>query len=188
MKKSKLLFLSAAFMLINALFPQTTHANGVGGNSASLTKPTIASIKTLKNDDRAEILQKYLEQYNSPLAPHAQTFIDEADKNNLDWKLVASIAGVESYYGHMIPPYSYNGWGFGVYGDNVLRFNSWDAGITHVSEQLRENYLGNLDTNIYVIGRKYASDPRWAIKVTNFMNQLDAYYTKFEKPTISLSL
>ena len=97
-----------------------------GKVSASTARPsaeltTNSSIKPA--DKRAETLRIYLESYNSPLAPYSKTFINEADKNNLDWKLVASIAGVESYYGQQIPPYSYNGWGYGVYGTNVRNFN-----------------------------------------------------------------
>lgn len=188
MKKSQLLFLTVIFLTTCLFYPASAYANGVSGKSATLDGPTAKAINNLKRDDRAVILEAYLLQYNSPLAPHARTFIEEADKNNLDWKLVASIAGVESFFGQLIPPYSYNGWGFGVYGNNVLRFASWDDGISYVSEQIRVNYLGDQDTNVYLIGHKYASDPRWAVKVTNFMNQLEAYYTNLQKPTISFSL
>ena len=45
------------------------------------------------------------------------------------------------------------------------------------------------ETNVYEIGAKYAADPMWAIKVTHFMNELEAYSeTSVEEPSLSISL
>ena len=140
-------------------------------------------------DNRAEILEKFLKSYNSPLASHAKTFVEEADKNNIDWKLVVSIAGVESYFGQQIPPYSYNGWGYGVYGNNVRRFESWDDGIAVVSHAIRSDYMDKWGaTDVYGIGSKYAADKRWAYKVQNFISLLEQFESKQKNKTLSLSL
>jgi hypothetical protein len=90
------------------------------GTSAVLLKP----VEEKTTDSRVRILKAYLEQYNSPLVTHAQDFVEIADKYNLDWKLVAAISGVESTFGQQIPYESFNGWGWGIYGDNMIRFKS----------------------------------------------------------------
>jgi hypothetical protein len=158
--------------------------------SAHFAKPLAMTPVEVKQDNRAEILRLYLEQYNSPLAEHAETLVHEADLYNLDWKWVAAIAGNESYFGQMIPPYSYNGWGFGVYGNNVRRFASWDEGIHVVSEALREDYMdrNGLQT-IDQIGGRYAADPRWASKVHHWMDEMTQFEEDYNsKPTLSISL
>lgn len=190
MKKRNILFLLAVFTIFTAISPTAAFAaHSVKGNSASLIQPLPYEPNYGAKENRVVVLKAYLEQYDSPLANHAQTFIDEADKNNLDWKLVAAIAGVESYFGQMIPPYSNNGWGYGVYGNNVRTFSSWDDGISTVSQALRSDYLGkNPETNVYQIGSKYAADPHWAVKVTNFMNSIDAFSEKVGKPSLPISL
>lgn len=189
MKKRNILFLLAAIIFFAAISPKDAFANTVKGTSAALAQPLAFNPQLVEQDNRAEILKAYLEQYDSPLAVHAQTFIDEADKNQLDWKLVAAIAGVESYYGHMIPPYSFNGWGYGVYGTNVRNFASWDDGIATVSKAIRTDYLGkNPETNVYQIGSKYAADPHWAVKVTNFMNGIDSFAKRNGGPSVPLSI
>ena len=140
-------------------------------------------------DNRAKILEGFLESYESPLAPYAQVFIDEADKNNLDWKLVAAIAGVESWFGQKIPYNSYNGWGYGVYGDNVRLFESWEDGIHVVSTALRDDYLNRWGaTNVSEIGAIYAADPNWSNKVQHFIDLMDAYEQNEAEKTLSLSL
>ncbi len=141
------------------------------------------------SDNREEILRAFLEKYNSPLVDSAGTFIEEADKNNLDWKLVVSIAGVESWFGQRIPYNSYNGWGWGVYGDNVIRFASWDEGIKTISKDLRVKYMEKWGAkDVYEIGQIYAADPNWANKVTSFMNKIEAFAEKSEHSTLSISI
>ncbi len=188
MKRKLFLFL-VAFILSATVFPQKAHAaQKMAGSSAAFAQMALLPQEKVA-DNRAEILKKYLERHNSPLAEHADVFIQEADKNNLDWKLVVSIAGVESYFGQMIPPYSYNGWGFGVYGTNVRRFNSWDDGIATVSTALREDYMNKWGAkDVYQIGSFYAADTRWANKVTHFMDELDAFSAEYTNTTLPISL
>src|SRR5687767_6120127 len=54
-------------------------------------------------DIRVLSLHYYLKNYDSPLADHAELLIRLADKYDLDWKLIPSIAAVESNFGHKIP-------------------------------------------------------------------------------------
>ena len=140
-------------------------------------------------DNRAQILKSFLNTYNSPLAPYSEDFVKSADRYNLDWRLVAAISGLESTFGHQIPYNSYNGWGWGVYGDNVIRFKSWAEGIEIISKGLRVNYLKeNPQSDPYFIGPTYAASPTWAQRVAYFMQRIEDYRIKNAKSTLALAL
>ncbi len=125
-------------------------------------------------DPRVLILKKYLAQFNSPLQDHAGDFVKYADEYDLDWKLVASIAGLESTYGKRIPG-GYNAWGWGVYGTQAMGFESWTHGIYTVSKGLKEDYISRGLTNPYLMNTRYASSPTWGIRVDFIMHQIDAF-------------
>ena len=185
MKNINLLIIVIFVALTTLIVPQKAEAT-TAVSSAVLTTPIDFQFKV--DDKRAQILRAYLESKNSPLAPYAQTFVYEADKNNLDWKLVAAISGLESSFGTKIPVASYNGWGFGVYGDNVRRFESWDDGIATVSKSLREDYMNKWHAqNVYEIGRIYAASPTWAVRVEYFINDIDRFANQ-QPTTLALSL
>jgi len=171
-------------LLLTAAKPamaKTTEA----GASAKLATSYSANLQ----DQRVIILRKYLEGWNSPLAEYAGVFVEQADKYNLDWRLVAAISGLESSFGVKIPYDSYNGWGWGIYGNHVLRFNSWPEGIETISKGLRENYLRNYsESDPYIIGPTYAASPTWAQRVTFFMNQIESYRLANEKDALSISI
>jgi beta-N-acetylglucosaminidase len=189
--KRRFVLLLAVLTFFTAISSQKALAfDQTSAQSAVLAAPASITSQEVKQDNRAEILRAYLAQNNSPLADHAETFIKEADANNLDWKMVAAISGVESGFGEAIPPYSYNAWGFGIYGSNVRGFTSWDDGITTVTTALRKEYMDNRGaTNIYQIGATYAADPSWAYKVQGYMDAIDQFTANYEsKPALSISL
>lgn len=137
-------------------------------------------------DPRGQILRDYLAKHNSPLQFHAQDFIDAADTYNVDWKLVPAIAGVESTFGKHTPgggyagP-SYNGWGWGVYGNQALYFGSWRAGIFTVTKGLKEGYIDKGLTDPYSMNRKYASSQAWGKNVAFFLNDIDTFAKNYPK-------
>jgi len=143
--------------------------------TASLTMTVAETTKTA--DMRVLKLEKYLESKDSPFARDAEHFVKEADRLGLDWKLVAAIAGNESYFGQLIPFDSYNAWGWAVYTGMSYgaNFSNWKEGVTIVSEGLKENYINEGNVTLADIGRKYAADPEWATKVAHFMNEIDEY-------------
>lgn len=128
-------------------------------------------------DLRAVKLSKFLESHNSPLAPYADKFVTEADKNHLDWKLVTAISGVESTFGAAIPTYSYNAWGWGVFTgkESGVNFKDWSDGIAQVSEGLKKNYIDKGAQSVEQIGRIYAASPAWSWKVNFFLKQIDNF-------------
>lgn len=141
----------------------------------------VEAIEARELDPRALILHDYLAQYDSPLQYHAQDFIDAADTYDVDWKLVPAIAGVESTFGKAIPgghepsSTSYNGWGWGIYGDNRIGFASWRDGIFTVTKGLREGYMDKGLTTPMAMNRVYASSPTWGQRVNYFMNDIDKF-------------
>lgn len=141
--------------------------------------PGISQIESRKLDKQAVILSRYLAKFDSPLQYHAQDFIDASQVYGLDWKLLPSIAGVESTFGKQIPG-GYNAWGWGVYGTQAIYFDSWKDGIFTIARGLRENYLNKGLTEPYSINRVYAASPRWAGGVTYFMRDLEQFAGNIE--------
>lgn len=137
-------------------------------------KPQEQVVVSKKLDPEAEVLQKYLAKFDSPLQYHAQDFVDAAKKYNLPWRLLPAIAGVESTFGKFIPG-GYNGWGWGVYGTQAIYFNSWKEAIYTIAQGLRENYFNKGYTEPYSINRIYAASPTWGYKVSYFMNDLEKF-------------
>lgn len=139
------------------------------------TQPT--SSDAIPIDNRANILRAFLHEYDSPLEAEAGTFVREADKNSIDWKLVAAIAGTESTFGKNIPSYSYNAWGWGIPtgAQSGVGFTSWNDGITTVSQGLKENYIDKGATTLDQIGEIYAASPMWATHVQFFIEKIDQF-------------
>lgn len=155
------------------------------GVSATLTKPIQAS----EPDSRAKILKEFLETFDSPLAASAQTFVQAADENKIDWRLVTAISGVESTFAHQLPSNSYNAWGWGIYGDNTIYFSSYDEAIQTITKALREKYMDKWGAqDVYEIGHFYAASPTWASRVAYFMNKIEEFAEKNPKNSLSISL
>lgn len=151
---------------------------------AEMAKPQIPTqemeITSKSLDPRAQILHNYLAQYNSPLADHASDFVEAADTYNVDWKLVPAISGVESTFGKQIPG-GYNGWGWGVYGDQAIYFKSWRDGIFTVTEGISQNYTSKGVTDPYAINRTYAASPAWGAHVSYFLADINKYAQSYSK-------
>lgn len=161
-------------LLIFSLF--TLKAKGEIVNAAEIN-----FLEPKRVDERSLILKAYFNKYNSPLEDSAPDFIEAADRYGIDWKLVPSIAGVESTFGKNIPggyersSTSYNCWGWGVYGTQTIYFKSWRDGIFTISKGLKENYIDlGLDTP-YKMNPKYAASNTWGWKVDYFMKDLEKF-------------
>jgi hypothetical protein len=131
-----------------------------------------------EKDSRASTLRGFLAGFDSPIANDAEVFVREADRNNLDWRLVAAIAGAESTFGKHIPTGSYNAWGWGVFTgtQDGIHFADWAEGIAIVSEGLRKNYLDKGATDLYEIGWIYAANGQsWGDHVGFFMEKITQY-------------
>ncbi len=155
---------------------------GVGKVSAQNISASSAAIKTtsesLDFDYRVENLRKFLNKYNSPLAEYAEVFVIYADENNLDYRLVPAITGVESTFGKRIPLDSYNayGWANGEYS-----FSSWEDSISHVTNVLKKKYIDRGANTIYEIAKIYAPpSSAWGGKVSFFVKKIDTLPLNFD--------
>ncbi|MBD3366380.1 hypothetical protein GF360_03530 [candidate division WWE3 bacterium] len=154
-----------------------------------------ASANLFGGDTRAATLDKIFGLYNCPLEGHGETFIEAADKNDIPYWLVASIAFQESSCGKNTPKLkapgqedvtdpnelefieSYNAWGWGVWGKNLRTFESWDEGINRVSEYLGDTFFSKGITNTCEIMKIYTppSDGSWCKGVNYFGNMIQNY-------------
>lgn len=175
------------FFFILFIFILTTKAHArtkASGSSAAFTKT-----QDVELDKRVKILKAYLKSHDSPLSENAETFVRSADKYNLDYRLVAAISGVESTFGKQIPSNSFNAWGWGIYGENIIRFQSFDEAINTISKDIRGQYMNKWKTkDVQDIGRIYAESPTWASGVQYFMNKMYQYELNDPKLALSLSL
>ena len=128
-------------------------------------------------DERIETLKRLLEYYDSPLEPYASHFVLEADRYELDWRLVAAISGAESAFGKHIPYGSYNAWGWGIPtgAQSGIAFADWKKGISTVSSGLRRNYYNRGAQTVDDVGRIYAASKAWPSHVKFFLAQINAF-------------
>ena len=164
------LILFMAFSLLFLAMP--TFVSAASTREASEAGASGMPIDRIRTpDERVEKLKTYLEFHNSPLAPYARVFVEKADQYQLDWRLVASISGVESTFGKNLPYNSYNAYGWN--GGNFY-FQSWEDGIDTVSKTLRQNYMDKWGADtVYEIAPIYAPpSSTWARNVNYFMEQI----------------
>ena len=95
-----------------------------------------------------------------------------ADTYDYDWKLLPSIAGVESQFGKIVPFGSYNPYGW--YNGN-FSFTNWNHATEYVAKEMKTKwgYMGRI--NHWKIASSYAASPFWAGHVEIYMRQIDNY-------------
>lgn len=125
-------------------------------------------------DARSEIVRQYLASYNSPLEPLSGFIIQKADQYGIDFRLITAIAQQESNLCKIIPPGSYNCWGWGITGVSTLGFSSYEEGIDTVSRGLRIGYIDKGYKSVEDIMSLYtpSSNGSWAHGVNEFMTEM----------------
>ncbi|MEJ0021658.1 MAG: hypothetical protein WDN47_03690 [Candidatus Doudnabacteria bacterium] len=118
-------------------------------------------------DPNIAILQTYLEQKNSPLAPYAADILQ-----NDNWKLVLAISNGEST---LCKHQMYNNcWGVGG-AWNLKRYESFSEGFADVDQLLATKYIAaGADTPKKIVNR-YVGHPNanWVLAVNQILNQLN---------------
>lgn len=125
-----------------------------------------------EKDYRYLKLQKVLTKYDSPLVPYTAYFIQEADLQNIDWRLIPAITGVESTFGKHIPINSFNAYGWN---NGYTKFNDWNSSIKLVSKSLSDNYIKKGANTIDEIGYIYnpVTPEKWIGHVRYFIDIID---------------
>ncbi len=165
-----------AILLIPFIAATRVHAD----ENVSDPAANVFTINEQTADPRIPFLQSFLHANNSPLEGEASTFIHEADKNGLDWRLVVAISGVESTFGQAIPKGSYNAWGWGIPtgAESGVGFQNWKEGIATVSYGLKHNYIDKGAITLDAIGQTYAASGAWSNHVQYFIDQINFYTPK----------
>ena len=170
------LFTLFNFSTLNKVAQPQTETSSYGAKIFASLPSNIPSINGFADasDARPEIIKQYLADYKSPLGPYAHSIVIAADKYNLDFRLITAIAQKESNLCKIIPPDSFNCWGWGIYGDQTLHFLSYEDAIETVSKGLRENYLNKGLLTPEQIMTKYtpSSLGTWAYAVNQFIGEM----------------
>ena len=131
---------------------------------ANPVKP--ASVDPQPTDPRAVRLKKFLGHLHCPVAPLADEFVNAADDNQLDWRLLPSISVIESGGGKAYRNNNIFGWNNGL-----SLFPTIGASIHEVAYKLgRSSLYRNRD----VLGklRLYNPDTTYADRVLAVMQRI----------------
>lgn len=134
----------------------------------------VLSAQIVAADARPALVDNFFQRYNSPMVGLGADIVTTADRYRLPFGILPAIAQCEGNLGKVMPWDSYNPYGFGIYGDNMVRFSSWQEGIEIVSQTLRTDYFDlGLDTPAKIMP-KYTppSKGSWAFCVSKFLEEL----------------
>lgn len=136
-----------------------------------LRKPTVSVQATISvpglSDSRHLALLQYFRACNCPAVRWANIFVQEADRQGLDWRLVASISMVESTGGKHYKNRNILGWG-----SASARFRSEQAGIKYVSARLSHSRLYRGKSLMQVLKTYNSVRRNYTTLVTGIMQRL----------------
>ncbi len=154
----------------------TTYNSKVGISVYASLPAEIPSVSghITTGDARPEIVKRYLIQFDSPLIPYSEMIVQTADKYGIDYRFIPAIARQESNLCHIIPPGSYNCWGWGITSVSSLGFDSYPQAIDTVTKGLKNNYIDDGLVTPEQIMTKYTpqSNGSWARGVNEFMSEM----------------
>ncbi len=117
--------------------------------TSAITLPAITTQEESIRQERAKAIDTFLEARKSPLAGYGRKFVDEAEANGIDYRLLVAISGRETTFGRNMCKNKYapnNAWGWHSCKSG---FKSIDEGIEVISRK-----LGGNDANL----KHYKSD------------------------------
>jgi hypothetical protein len=166
-----------SFLSFNSKLHNGSISQSYGRNVAFAALPSAENVlgdSIISKDARIEMVRQFFAKYKSPLEPYATNIVEEADKHDLDFRLLPAIAMQESNLCQKIIANSHNCWGFGIYGKTVTKFESYPEAIETVTRTLAKNYVaGGLNTPEEIM-KKYtpSNNGAWADSVNYFMDKL----------------
>ena len=142
--------------------------------SQEKTKPELLT-EFQTQDIRVANLKYFFRKYESVLYDQSEFIVKMADQFKLDYRLIPAIAMQESGLCKNIYEGSYNCWGWGIYGNTVTRFGSYEEAIETISRGLKTNYIDKGLTTPEDIMRKYTppSTGSWAFGVNFFLKIIE---------------
>ncbi len=144
------------------------------------------NVERISSEDiRVQALRRMFEKYSSPLADMAGSYVEFADKNGVDWKLLPAISGLESSFGKRLMPNSHNAYGWG---GGYIYFDSWEHGIDTITKALSAKYYARGADTVWTIGPIYAESPTWAIRVNSFMQKIEQEYVTLLRDEVKITI
>lgn len=148
--------------------------------TASAGTAQILGASVVAGDARGLLLQQFLEEHQSPIAPFAELIVSKADQYGFDYRMLPAIAMCESNLGKRMPKIAeFNAFGIAVYTGQLhgKAFTSWEHAINWVSEYLYTKYYSRGITDLKDIGAIYAPPSvengySWTNCVEHFMNTI----------------
>jgi hypothetical protein len=142
----------------SALLSEIDNARNVDKEFSGTSAPLVlgnyeASFET--GDARVANLQAFFRKWESDLFPYSEYIVKTSDQYGLDYRIIPAISIQESTACKFIPPGSHNCWGWGIYGDKITRFDSYEEAIKTVAQGLKEGYIDQGLTKPEDIMRKY---------------------------------
>lgn len=151
------LICASSFLIISEGRKQADASDEISDVHIELSKNEPKEIKVIEKkvtDIRAKKINAFFAKFKnskngqvSPLATYGEVFVREADKNQIDWKLLPAIALHESAAGTSITAGGTNnpfGWGFNddrsKNNDLINTHDSFEASIILVSKKMRQSY------------------------------------------------
>lgn len=129
------------------------------GITAAAGTSQVLGASVTAGDARGLLLNGFLRDYDSPMAPYANLIVTEADKNGIDFRLLVAIAMCESNLGkHMPSSDSYNAFGIAVYTGQQTgaTFKNWPHAIEWVSQYIKKDYYDRGIKDLRTIGSIWA--------------------------------
>ena len=129
----------------------------------------------IKDDARPLIIRKYLEKYNSPLAPYANLIYELSNIYGFEYYWIVAIAQQESNLCKKAPKGTHNCWGYGIHKKGTLGFDSYELAIKSYAEYLDREYFKKGLNTPELIMKKYcpSSNGSWAHGVSQFIAELE---------------
>ncbi len=129
----------------------------------AITQKEDQSTHVALSKERAEKIDAYYKKRGMPLEGYGAKMVAEAEKNNLDWRLLPAIAIIESTGGKFACHQNPFGWG-----SCKIKFNNWNEAIETVARNLGGN---NPNT------ARYYKDKTMIEKLHHYNNSIIPTYT-----------
>ena len=167
------------------LIPMLTTSLSFGGlrvespQSASAVEKVSTDASLALKETKAALIDEYFQKYNMPLAGRGMKMVEEAEKNELDWRLLAAISVRESTGGKKACTKVKNnpfGWG-----SCKIGFESMDKAIETVAHNLGGNnpktarhYDSKTTREILNAYNPPSIVPKYTDQVISIMNKIGA--------------
>jgi hypothetical protein len=117
--------------------PQIVFAQKLNRENSLLALSKEAEAKATILKMKADAIDTYFRKYHMPLEGFGMKMVQEAEKNDIDWRLLAAISARESTGGiHACKKVSFNPFGWG---SCKIGFDSYDKAIETVAKNLGGN-------------------------------------------------